>query len=392
MQVKCQACGAPQSAEAESSCNFCGVELDNNYKTSEDDLNEFTLAQYEYKNSRFPKALSLFEEILKNDQDNAVAWIYKVNAELRINTPNNENYKEFEHSVNWLFEKFGNKQVLQNLIENTVLETIEFLFKLRIKRPIPEINQTSVEGFLESHSLASEGADKEYNFLRVINRLSGLFSSRFSSDFLRLLREYIYNLENNNYYSSRLHSNLLDEPPIFFELTDVFNKSGINLTEFFIEILMSLEKATDDDISMRDLLLDYWINLSLEFPKWYFTESELEKINNLDINYKRISQYLRSHNIEQVDPPVKNVTEKENRKGCFIATAAMGDYHHPIVVDLRIFRDTWLLKRQWGISFTNWYYTHGPKAASVIEKSYVLRKVIFLIIIKPLQLLTKIVK
>jgi hypothetical protein len=70
----------------------------------------------------------------------------------------------------------------------------------------------------------------------------------------------------------------------------------------------------------------------------------------------------------------------------------MGAYDHPTVVDLRLFRDNWLLKRQWGISFTNWYYTHGPKAARVIEKSYVLRKVTFFIIIKPLQLLTKIVK
>ncbi len=39
----------------------------------------------------------------------------------------------------------------------------------------------------------------------------------------------------------------------------------------------------------------------------------------------------------------------------------MGDYNHPVVVDLRMFRDNWLLKRNWGVQFTNWYYTHGPK-------------------------------
>lgn len=79
----------------------------------------------------------------------------------------------------------------------------------------------------------------------------------------------------------------------------------------------------------------------------------------------------------------------EKKGGCFIATAAMGDYNHPVVMDLRLFRDNWLLKRHWGVKFTNWYYTHGPKAANIIEKSTLLRKVTFFTIVKPLQILTK---
>jgi len=78
--------------------------------------------------------------------------------------------------------------------------------------------------------------------------------------------------------------------------------------------------------------------------------------------------------------------------GCFIATAAMGNYDHPTVVELRFFRDNWLLKRQWGINFTNWYYQHGPKAANVIEKSTVLRRLTFILIVKPLQIITKTLK
>jgi hypothetical protein len=59
------------------------------------------------------------------------------------------------------------------------------------------------------------------------------------------------------------------------------------------------------------------------------------------------------------------------------------------VVDLRTFRDEWLLQRNWGVKFTNWYYTNGPKAANVIEASTVLRKLTFYLIVKPLQLVTK---
>jgi hypothetical protein len=80
--------------------------------------------------------------------------------------------------------------------------------------------------------------------------------------------------------------------------------------------------------------------------------------------------------------------EKTNKKsGCFIATAALGDYEHPIVVDLRLFRDNWLLKRKWGVSFTSWYYTHGPKAAYIIKNSKILRKATLVLIIKPLYFL-----
>lgn len=87
--------------------------------------------------------------------------------------------------------------------------------------------------------------------------------------------------------------------------------------------------------------------------------------------------------------PVGTENAKAPGGGCFIATAAMGDYNHPVVLDLRLFRDNWLLKRDWGMKFTKWYYTHGPKAANIIKKSTILRKLTFFTIVKPLQILTK---
>ena len=86
---------------------------------------------------------------------------------------------------------------------------------------------------------------------------------------------------------------------------------------------------------------------------------------------------------------IVGVVASNGKGGCFIATAAMGDYDHPVVVDLRMFRDNWLLKSEWGVNFINWYYTHGPKAARLIEKSLVLKKLTFIFIVKPLQLVTK---
>jgi hypothetical protein len=83
------------------------------------------------------------------------------------------------------------------------------------------------------------------------------------------------------------------------------------------------------------------------------------------------------------------LTQSTKPSGCFIATVTMGNQDHALVIDLRSFRDNWLLKRAWGIKFTNWYYTHGPKAAKLIEKSITLRKISFYIIVKPLHFITK---
>ena len=85
----------------------------------------------------------------------------------------------------------------------------------------------------------------------------------------------------------------------------------------------------------------------------------------------------------------KSPNTAPSKRSCVIATAAMGDFNHPIVLDLRIFRDAWLANRRWGIEFTSWYYKHGPKAAKIIEKSNVLKKITFYSVVKPLHYISK---
>jgi hypothetical protein len=82
---------------------------------------------------------------------------------------------------------------------------------------------------------------------------------------------------------------------------------------------------------------------------------------------------------------------KANTGKCFIATATMGSYEHPIVIELRRFRDNWILQKTWGKDFIEWYYHYGAKAAKFIEKSFILRKVCYLLIIKPLVSLSRVI-
>jgi hypothetical protein len=55
-------------------------------------------------------------------------------------------------------------------------------------------------------------------------------------------------------------------------------------------------------------------------------------------------------------------------EGCFVATAAHGDYDAPEVLHLRALRDQYLLPTAAGRSFVRWYYREGPQAAAWIAE------------------------
>lgn len=111
------------------------------------------------------------------------------------------------------------------------------------------------------------------------------------------------------------------------------------------------------------------------------------------------NSYLEKIYPTQPLKPEKKDEKQENNststssksEGCFVATATLGDYNHPVVLDLRKFRDLWLSKRLWGIKFIEHYYRFGPKLASVIGKYPLLRKLSLSLIVKPLHYVTKII-
>lgn len=78
--------------------------------------------------------------------------------------------------------------------------------------------------------------------------------------------------------------------------------------------------------------------------------------------------------------------------GCFVATAVYGSYDHPIVLDLRMFRDNWLQKREYGRKFIIWYYQEGPHLASWISKSELKKFFALKLIVKPLHFFVKLFK
>lgn len=108
----------------------------------------------------------------------------------------------------------------------------------------------------------------------------------------------------------------------------------------------------------------------------------------LDIGFKPTDRLGKVWGLSKIkkQPQQQKVNKKE---GCFIATATMGSYDHPEVLELRNFRDNWILQKSWGDKFVNRYYKYGSYVAEFIKESYFLKKLSYIIIVKPLVYISR---
>ena len=164
---------------------------------------------------------------------------------------------------------------------------------------------------------------------------------------------------------------------IGFIISEEDEGENFDIDAFDLEAELIYKLSTRDENTLKKIFTKY------ELP--IYTPEEIKEGKNKTIQFEK-----KWDDLADKSSLIKEDLNKK-KSGCFIATATMGSYNHPVVLDLRYFRDNWLLKRNWGLAFTKWYYTHGPKAARVIEKSIILKKLTFFFFVKPIQLLTKII-
>lgn len=117
--------------------------------------------------------------------------------------------------------------------------------------------------------------------------------------------------------------------------------------------------------------------------RWWVEKASQEYKDRYNRGAEKFGYYTRNED--------GSYNNSQGKSGCFIATATMGDYDHPEVMELRHLRDEWILNKSWGNSFVKWYYHYGAIAARVIEKSTILKKVSYITIVKPLVYLSRVV-
>jgi hypothetical protein len=80
------------------------------------------------------------------------------------------------------------------------------------------------------------------------------------------------------------------------------------------------------------------------------------------------------------------------KSGCFVATAAFGDYNAPEVLYLSAFRDQALNHSPLGRAFVRSYYKISPPLAAIIANSTLLRLLVRGLVLKPIIFLLRSVR
>ncbi len=125
----------------------------------------------------------------------------------------------------------------------------------------------------------------------------------------------------------------------------------------------------------------------------YFIEGGVEKKIDIIVDafyVEEFSQLLSLHWNKTAPPKIETASPKSG--GCFIATACYGNYNHPVVKDLRIFRDDFLAKYNWGKSLIIFYYRHSPQIAQKISEQTILKICIRILFIYPIHACTKLIR
>lgn len=200
-----------------------------------------------------------------------------------------------------------------------------------------------------------------------------------------------FELDNSNYLLG-LWNRDYEKDPLRGEVSIVFEISMLSEKQ---KLLMSQleEFKLFDDVDSDGLWQIHFGSDSRGAA--FLTSKILNKVFGVDYT----TQLYFDQQVYSNKPPYNDLlktnlsqshSNKDSNKGfCFIATATMGSYEHPIVLELRELRDKWILKKRWGKRFVNWYYKYGAIAAKFIDKSSLLKKVSFLFIVKPLHIISK---
>ncbi len=383
MLVSCLTCGAPYENTL-NQCPYCGGfkskenEIKNNKTSDIDKL--LKLALFEIKNQNHYAALTNINEIIKIDPDQNYAWFLKIKCELISNY--NFNPKQAHQ-----FE--SNREALKKFVDNCEHYLSEMNSE-NISIELGELICKILDSGIREGNNGFNGLDTFiYSLFYNTNLVFG--KDKFSDIALKIPQNKLikYAYASPSYFGILLlQNNLLPHEDLikmlykdFYSLLPYIKDNKINYINQFIKI--------KNNYFINEINYEYYkenitkrvrINNEIKaFHSDFLAKSKDTLIDKAELQ-KSLDNYFTV---------IKHIENPKGGGGCFIATAAMGDYNHPVVIDLRLFRDNWLIKRNWGIKFTNWYYTYGAIAAKVIEKSTFLRKLTYICIVKPLQIITK---
>jgi len=293
------------------------------------------LADSAFEAENYELAYSYYNRLLEDDLENVENWLKKGYCAAHLSK----------------FDRMLDKEVLMSIKTAKGLTSFD---KERTTKIANEISTILFDKIVESVKFIQSEIDREFNAIQILpGTLHAVHNLRKVSIQMKVWGNYsekLFQYFKVMDFVVRMNPNAITCEKGYRSVNytnTVSNHSG--------EHFYKLDGNTPESTLLRELL--------------QFTKSELNRIS-----------------------PNNEVTNPKSSSGCFIATATMGNYDHPIVYELRQFRDNWLLNKTWGQKFTEWYYKNSPKVAEVIKDSVTLKTLTFTLIVLPLYCISKLTK
>jgi hypothetical protein len=421
--IVCQNCGAANSYEANQTsikCDFCSnlINTPNEEKNSQSNGNSKL-----NENSRIKFKPSISEP--KETKTDSIPYIKENYRKVRVDDGwilhfENKPSKFYRDKISYDYSNGGGELVITNKEISCFSEVFDWFTDIEFKKiRILNFNNNQINDYFSFETFENL---KEISLKNnKLNRSDFNFNSKFLDKI---------NLSNNQITSINFSTLFLSELTFSEYLTEInIDISNNNITDFNVTntqfIIDLLHKSSKISLNISGNSIDSSEfkskikNFASNIPPSYFVEklgagpltslknyplkdSEiLSKFGNtvyatfqlIDEKGQSILYEIKCNNLETYKNAykLKYKSDLKPPSFCFIATATMGSYDHPEVVELRNFRDNWILEKKWGESFVNWYYHYGSIAAKSIEKSFVLKKICYLLIVKPLYILSKLI-
>jgi tetratricopeptide (TPR) repeat protein len=299
-----------------------------------ENLNQFELlASTALESENYVQAYDYFSKLLESDANNVSYWMGKAKAASHLNTLENPRVPEIIVCLKMAkIESFDKSE--KNQLTNQLVDII----KKKIEEAIIQIDK-EIEREFNSIPFPT-GTLYEVQKLKKLPIMSSV--------------------------GGKYRNNLLS----YFELL-----------EYVIELNPALE-GYETIIEQFNKVINHSRQRNNYFGGVHDNEynAKIYKIwTNAETNIKKINP----------DAIINTNTSTATSSGCFIATATTGDYNHPTVLQLRTFRDNILETSEFGRKFINFYYKNSPPIASYISRKTILKKVIYVLIIKPLSEISK---
>lgn len=304
-------------------------------------------------------------------------------------------------------ERFRGAQIIN--LSNNKINTLPFLGDFD-QLQVLDLSGNEIEKvnglFFNNFKIENSSDFGEYRG-ETINRDIFIFLNR--NKISTISDEVVNNLKSLLIINSSIKLEIQENPIISTPEIKIFQKLNCTLTAKELMESQDLWITSVSNYLTESFSQDRWSNPDiqkkafLEWMKEFEVEQEKEpKTHSYIIIYlkqdKSESEWceLSYPSVDKVKVALRRRTgynpDDVSSGYCFIATAAMDSYDHPKVLELRHFRDEWILRKSWGGKFVKFYYRYGPFAAKLIEKKFILKRLSYLFIVTPLVSLSRFIK